>query len=116
MLNNSKKVLAIALAALFLSTPLVSTASAAASDFVSPKQIELRSNHHNPPGSHRAPSHSVRHAPAPRHASHDRGRHYGHHKPAPPPRHHKHHHHHNDKLIGGLIAGAVIGAVIANNS
>lgn len=114
MLNNSKKVLAIAIAALFLSTPLVSTASAAAPDFGSPQQIELRSSHHQGPS--RGPSHSVHHARGPRHASHNRGHHYGHRRPAPPPSHHKHHHHHNDKLIGGLIAGAVIGAVIANNS
>ena len=130
MLNNSRKILAIALAALFLSTPLMSTASAAAPDFSSPTQLELRSKHHNPPppsrgpshsmrhDGHRGPSHMERHAPGPRYASHDRGRHNGHHKPAPPPRHDKHHHHSssNDKFIGDLIAGAVIGAVIANNT
>ena len=129
MLNNSKKVFTIDLAVLFLSTPLMSTASAAAPDFGSPQKLELRSNHHNPPPSHnrgpshsvnkhRGPSHNVRHAPGPRYASHDRGHHYGHRKPAPPPRRDKHHHHSsgNDKLIGGLIAGAVIGAVIANNT
>ena len=67
----------------------------------------------------RGPSHGVRHAPGPRYARHDSGRHYGHRQPPPPPPRGGHHHHHcngNDKLIGGLIAGVVIGAVIANNT
>ena len=67
----------------------------------------------------RGPSHGVRHAPGPRYARHDSGRHYGHRQPPPPPPRDGHHHHHcngNDKLIGGLIAGVVIGSVIANNT
>ena len=130
MLKNSKKVLAIAMASLFLSTPLASTASAATPDFSSPMQLELRSNHHNPPShgrapshsishskGHKAPSHKVHHAPKPRPVHHKSNRHVGH-RPPPPPRHSSHHHHHSndDKLIGGLIAGAIIGAVIANNT
>ena len=132
MLKNSKKVLAIALAAMFLSTPLMSTASAAAPDFAAPMQLELRSNHHSGPShskapshsvrhdnGHRGPAHSVKHSPRPQPMGHHHSRHTGHRQPPPPPpRHHKHHHHSsgNDKLIGGLIAGAVIGAVIANNT
>ena len=133
MLANSKKVLALALAAFFLFTPLVSTAAAAAPDLAAPMQLELRSGPHgSPPGhnrgpshsvgrgpGHRGPSHGVRHAPGPRYARHDSGRHYGHRQPPPPPPRDGHHHHHcngNDKLIGGLIAGVVIGAVIANNT
>lgn len=128
MLKNSKKCLAIALAALFLSTPLASTASAATPDFAPPMQLELRSNHHNPPSHGKAPSHSISHGqkhrapshkahPAPKPRYHRSKRHVGH-RPPPPPRHSRHHHHHSsdDKLIGGLIAGAILGAVIANNT
>ena len=131
MLKYSKSMLAITLAAMFLSTPLMSTASAATPDFTAPMQLELRSNHHSgssqgkasshsvrPSKGHKEPSHSVKHAPRPRYTRHDNGRHVGHRQPPPPPRREKHHHHSsgNDKLIGGLIAGAVIGAVIANNT
>lgn len=132
MLKNSKKVLAIALAAMFLSTPLSSTASAAAPDFASPMQLELRSNHHSgpshskapshsvrPSNGHKGPSHSVRPAPRPQPMRYDNGKRKGHRQPPPPPPRREAHHHHssgNDKLIGGLIAGAVIGAVIANNT
>ena len=132
MLKNSKKVLAIALAAMFLSTPLASIASAAAPDFASPMQLELRSNHHSgpshskapshsvrPSNGHKGPSHSVRPAPRPHPMHYNNGRHKGHRQPPPPPPRREVHHHHssgNDKLIGGLIVGAVIGAVIANNS
>ena len=119
MLKNSKKVLAIALAAMFLSTPLASTASAAAPDFASPMQLELRSNHHSSPSHSKAPSHSVRPAPRPQPMRYDHGKRKGHRQPPPPPPRREAHHHHssgNDKLIGGLIAGAVIGAVIANNT
>ena len=118
MLKNSKSILAITLAAMFLSTPLMSTASAATPDFAAPMQLELRSNHHSGSSQGKASSHSVKHAPRPRYTRHDNGRHVGHRQPPPPPRREKHHHHSsgNDKLIGGLIAGAVIGAVIANNT
>ncbi|MGM9520105.1 MAG: hypothetical protein ACI3WS_05460 [Phascolarctobacterium sp.] len=131
MLKNSKKVLAIALAAMFLSTPLASTASAAAPDFAAPMQLELRSNHGAPPkpskapshsvrhdNGHRGPSHNVKHSPRPQPMRHDNGKHKGHPQPPPPPHRNEKHHHSsgNDKLIGGLIVGAVIGAVIANNS
>ncbi|MGM9582448.1 MAG: hypothetical protein ACI3WU_01845 [Phascolarctobacterium sp.] len=117
---------------MFFSTPFMSTASAAAApDFAAPMQLELRSNHHAGPSHSKAPSHSVRHdnghrspshsvrpAPRPQPMRHDNGKHKGHRQPPPPPpRHEKHHHSSgNDKLIGGLIVGAVIGAVIANNS
>lgn len=133
MLKNSKRILAIALAAMFFSAPLISTASAAAApDFATPMQLELRGNHHGGPShgkapshsvhrdnGHRGPSHSVKHSPRPQPMRHDHGKHKGHRQPPPPPpRHEKHHHHSsgNDKLIGGLIVGAVIGAVIANNT
>lgn len=132
MLKNSKKIMAIALAALFLSTPLMSTASAAAPDFAAPMQLELRSNHHSgpshskapshsvrPSNGHKSPSHSVRPAPRPQPVyHHNRNNHVNHRQPPPPPpRRDKHHHSSgNDKLIGGLLVGAVIGAVIANNS
>ena len=130
MLKNSKKFLAIAIAALFFSTPLASTASAAAPDLSSPMQLELRSNHHSSPShgrapshsighnkGHKAPSHKVHHAPKPRPSYHSSRRHVGH-RPPPPPRHSRHHHHHSSdgKVIGGLIAGVILGTVIANNT
>ena len=107
MLKNSKKIMAIALAALFLSTPLMSTASAAAPDFAAPMQLELRSNHHSGPSHSKAPSHSVRPSnghkshshsvrPAPRPQPvyhHNRNNHVNHRQPPPPPpRRDKHHH------------------------
>ncbi|WP_299447432.1 hypothetical protein [uncultured Phascolarctobacterium sp.] len=134
MLQNSKKFLALALTALLLSAPLTSTAAAAAPDLTSPMNLELRSDHRTPPRhniSHKGPAHNVKrsgvHHP-PKHKVSPIHHKKPHRQPPPPPRHkrphhqpprhHNHHHHHssNDKLIGGLIAGAVIGAVIANNS
>lgn len=112
MLQNSKKFLALALTALLLSAPLTSTAAAAAPDLTSPMNLELRSGVHHPPKHKVSPIHHKKpHRQPPPPPRHKRPHHQ-------PPRHHNHHHHHssNDKLIGGLIAGAVIGAVIANNS
>lgn len=133
MLQNSKKILALALTALFLSASLTSTAAAAAPNLASPMNLELRSDHRTPPKhiiSHKRLGHSVKrsgvHHP-PKHKVSPVHHKNPHRQSPPPPRHkrphrqpphHSRHHHHNsnDKLIGGLIAGAVIGAVIANNT
>jgi translation initiation factor IF-2 len=141
MLNNSKKLLAIATAAIFLATPFAGTAAAAELNLNSTQQVELAGpsapgggpRGGAPSGRIGGPSSGPRggapgsriggpeHRPNPDSSSKPGGP-VGRpgpgpapHRPAPPPSNHRHHSS-NDKLIGGLVIGAILGSVITNNA
>ena len=109
-LNVLKKTIAIALATVFFSLPFADIAAAAPRHEAPPQRHEQRVEHNRPkvhrkehakhPAVHKAPRHKhkvVVQRPAP-----------------PPPKHHKRN---NDgKVVGGIILGAILGAVIANNN
>lgn len=113
-----KKSLAIALATIFFSMPLANVASAAPRHEGQPPRQEQRDNRkHDSKIHHRAERHDKHHK-APKHEiKHDK--HHRDkvvvHRPAPPPPRHKHKDN-SGKVVGGIILGAILGAVIANNN
>lgn len=111
-LNVLKKTIAIALATMFLSLPFADIAAAAPKHEGQPPRHEQRVDfkhdkvHH--PESSKKDKHHIEHK-APHHKDKVVV-----HRPAPPPNHHKRDN--DSKVVGGIILGAILGAVIANNN
>ena len=113
--NILKKTVAIALATMFLSLPFADVAAAAPKHEGRPPRQEQRVEpkhdrvHHREHARHdKKDRHHVEHK-APRHKDKVVV-----HRPAPPPKHHKKDN--SGKVVGGIILGAILGAVIANNN
>ena len=105
-LNVLKKTVAIALASMFLSLPFADIAAAAPRHESPPPRHEQRVEHHRP---------KVHHKEHAKHKVHHHKQKVVVHRPAPPtPRHHKKDN--SGKVVGGIILGAILGAVIANNN
>lgn len=108
-LNVLKKTVAIALATMFLSLPFAEIASAAPKHEAPPHRHEQRVEHNRP---------KVHHKEHAKHPTVHKAPHHKHkvvvHRPAPPPKHHKKDN--SGKVVGGIILGAILGAVIANNN
>ncbi len=111
-LNVLKKTIAIALATMFLSLPFADIAVAAPKHEGQPPRHEQRVDfkhdkvHH--PESSKKDKHHIEHK-APHHKDKVVV-----HRPAPPPKYHKRDN--DSKVVGGIILGAILGAVIANNN
>lgn len=69
--------------------------------------------HHGPRIERRMPPRHM--PPPPRRIEHRPPRHVRGHYPTPPPRHHHHHSKRDRAAVAGLLIGAIIGAVAANN-
>ena len=111
-LNVLKKTIAIALATMFLSLPFADIAAAAPKHEGQPPRHEQRVEIKHD---------KVHHSQSPKkdkhHAVHKAPHHKDKvvvHRPAPPPKHHKKDN--SGKVVGGIILGAILGAVIANNN
>ena len=111
-LNVLKKSIAIALATMFLSLPFADIAAAAPRHEGQPprheQRVELKHDKVHHPQPHKKDNHRVEHK-APHHKDKVVV-----HRPAPPPKHHKKDN--DSKVVGGIILGAILGAVIANNN
>ena len=111
-LNILKKTIAIALATVFFSLPFADIASAAPKHEAPPSRHEQRVDM----------KHDKVHRPQPpkkdRHHVEHRAPHHKDkvvvHRPAPPPNHHKKDN--DSKVVGGIILGAILGAIVANNN
>ena len=110
-LNVLKKSIAIALATMFLSLPFANIAAAAPRHEGQPprheQRVELKHDKVHRPQHHKKDNHHVMHK-APLH------NYKVVHRTAPPPKHHKKDN--DSKVVGGIILGAILGAVIANNN
>ena len=110
-LNVLKKSIAIALATMFLSLPFANIAAAAprheGQQPSHEQRVELKHDKVHRPQPHKKDNHHVMHK-APHHKDKVV------HRPAPPPKHHKKDN--DSKVVGGIILGAILGAVIANNN
>lgn len=111
-LNVFKKTIAIALATMFLSLPFANIAVAAPKHEGQPprheQRVELKHDKVHRPEPHKKDKHHVEHR-APHHKDKVVV-----HRPAPPPKHHERDN--SGKVVGGIILGAILGAVIANNN
>ena len=111
-LNVLKKTIAIALATVFFSLPFADIASAAPRHEGQPprheQRVELKHNKVHHPQPHKKDNHRVEQK-APHHK--DKVVVY---RPAPPPKHHKKDN--DSKVVGGIILGAILGAIVANNN
>ena len=111
-LNVLKKSIAIALATMFLSLPFADIAAAAPRHEGQPprheQRVELKHDKVHRPQPHKKDNHHVTHK-APHHKDKVVV-----HRPVPPPNHHKKDN--DSKVVGGIILGAILGAVIANNN
>ena len=111
-LNVLKKTIAIALAPVFFSLPFADIASAAPRHEGQPsrheQRVELKYDKVHHPQPHKKDNHRVEHK-APHHKDKVVV-----HRPAPPPKHHKKDN--DSKVVGGIILGAILGAIVANNN
>ena len=111
-LNVLKKSIAIALATMFLSLPFADIAAAAPRHEGQPprheQRVELKHDKVHRPQPNKKDNHHVMHK-APHHKDKVVV-----HRPAPSPKHHKKDN--DSKVVGGIILGAILGAVIANNN
>ena len=111
-LNVLKKSIAIALATMFLSLPFADIAAAAPRHEGQPprheQRVELKHDKVHHPQPHKKDNHRVEHK-APHHKDKVVV-----HRPAPPPQHHKKDN--DSKVVGGIILGAILGAIVANNN
>lgn len=112
-LNVLKKTIAIALATVFFSLPFADIASAAPRHEGQPsrheQRVELKYDKVHHPQPHKKDNHRVEHK-APHHKDKVVV-----HRPAPPPPHH-HKKDNDSKVVGGIILGAILGAIVANNN
>ena len=111
-LNVLKKTIAIALATVFFSLPFADVASAAPRHEGQPsrheQRVELKHDKVHHPQPHKKDNHRVEHK-APHHKDKVVV-----HRPAPPPKNHKKDN--DSKVVGGIILGAILGAIVANNN
>ncbi|MBR5790118.1 MAG: hypothetical protein IKY40_00035 [Phascolarctobacterium sp.] len=111
-LNILKKTIAIALATVFFSLPFADIASAAPRHEGQPprheQRVELKHDKVHHPQPRKKDNHRVEHK-VPHHKDKVVV-----HRPAPPPHHHKKDN--DSKVVGGIILGAILGAIVANNN
>ena len=111
-LNVLKKSIAIALATMFLSLPFADIAAADPRHEGQPprheQRVELKHDKVHHPQPHKKDNHRVEHK-APHHKDKVVV-----HRPVPPPQHHKKDN--DSKVVGGIILGAILGAIVANNN